>query len=102
MVFTQPKPHEGGRRQPYLGFLMDAAMSGMAHQDRAIAMGHSHASKVGEVSSRMGEDNAMGMMYVKTVVRPRVLYDMELPGGQFQGERLRKVWEKLLSKDSGR
>ena len=29
---------------------------------------------------------------------PRVLYDMELTGGQFQGERLRKVWEKLLSK----
>ena len=29
---------------------------------------------------------------------PRVLYDMELTGGQFQGERLRKVWAKLLSK----
>ena len=32
---------------------------------------------------------------------PRVLYDMvtmELTGGQFQGERLRKIWEKLLSK----
>ena len=94
VLFTQPKPHEGGRRQPYLGFLMDEAMSGMTHQDRAIAMGHSHAGKVGEVSPRMGED--MGMMYVRTVVGPRVLYDMELTGGQFQGERLRKVWEKLL------
>ena len=60
VLFTQPKPHEGGRRQPYLGFLMDEAMSGMAHQDRAMAMGHSHASKVGGVSSRMGED--MGLM----------------------------------------
>ena len=79
-----------------MGFLMDEAMSGMAHQDRAIAMGHSHASKAGEVASRMGGD--MGMMYVKTVVGPTVLYDMELTGGQFQGERLRKVWEKLLSK----
>ena len=61
-----------------------------------MAMGHSHASKVVEVSSRMGQD--MGLMYVRTVVGPRVLYDMELTGGQFQGERLRKVWEKLLSK----
>ena len=60
VLFTQPKPHDGGRRQPYLGFLLDEAMSGMAHQDRAMAMGHSHASKVGEVSSRMGED--MGLM----------------------------------------
>ena len=43
-------------------------------------MGHSHASKVGEVSSHMGED--MGMMYVRTVVGPmaRVLYDMGLTG----------------------
>ena len=62
-------------------------------------MGHSHASKVGEVtevSSRMGED--MGMMYVRTVAGPRVLYGMELTGGQIQGERLRMVWKKLLSK----
>ena len=44
----------------------------------------------------MGED--VVMMYVRTVVGPRVLYDMELTGGQFQGERLRKVWEKPLSK----
>ena len=57
-------------------------------------MGHSHASKVGELSSRMGE--GMGMMYdiVRTVVRPRVLYDMELTGGQFRGERLMKVCRK--------
>ena len=53
--------HEGGQRQPYLGFLIDEAMIGMAHQDRAIAMGHSHVRKVGEVSPRMGEDNVMGM-----------------------------------------
>ena len=30
-----------------------------------MAMGHSHASKVGEVSSRMGED--MGLMYGKVL-----------------------------------
>ena len=79
VLFTQPTPHEGGLRQPYLGFLMDEAMTGMAHQDRAIAMGHSHAAKVGEFSSRMGED--MAMMYVRTVVGPRGMYDMELTGG---------------------
>ena len=54
---------------------MDEARIGMAHQDRATAMCHSHASKVGEVVSRMDED--MGMMYdtVRTVVGPKVLYD---------------------------
>ena len=47
----------------YLGFLMDEVMSGMAHQDRAIAMGHSHASKVGEVPSRLGAREDMDMLY---------------------------------------
>ena len=30
VLFTQPKPHDGGRRQPYLGFLLDETMRGMA------------------------------------------------------------------------
>ena len=63
---------------------MDAAcaMSGMAHQDSAIAMGHSHAGQVGEVPSRMGD---MGMTDVRTVVGPRALYDIELTGASSRG-----------------
>ena len=69
----------------------------MAHQGRAMAMGQPHASKVGELASRMGDD--MGITYVRTVVGPKVLYAMELTGGGFQGERLRKVLRgRLLSK----
>ena len=43
---------------------MDEAMSGMSHQEKAMAMGHSYASTVGEVASRMGEGIMhMGMIY---------------------------------------
>ena len=37
------------------------------------------------------------MMYVRTVVEPKAMYDAELTAGELQRERPRKVWEKLLS-----
>ena len=67
-----------GRRQPYLGFLTDEALSGKAHYNKVLAMGHAQAGKVGDISAKMGED--MGLMYLKGVVGPKVLYDVELTG----------------------
>ena len=98
--FEQPKAPTTdpgiGRRQPYLGFLTDEALSGKAHYNKALAMGHAQAGKVGDISAKMGED--MGLMYLKGVVGPKVLYDMELTGMQYKPNRLRGLWEKLLSK----
>ena len=37
-------------------------------------------------------------MYLKGVVGPKVLYDVELTGMQYKPNRLRGLWEKLLSK----
>ena len=66
--FEQPSaPTTGpgiGRRQPYLGFLTDEALSGKAHYNKALAMGHAQAGKVGDISAKMGED--MGLMYLFT------------------------------------
>ena len=101
--FEQPKAPEKtpanarmGRTQPYLGFLTDECLSGKAHHSRALAIGHAQARKVGEVSAKMGED--MGLMYLKGVVGPKVLYDMELTGVEYTPTRIRQLWEKLLSK----
>ena len=76
--FEQPKAPEKtlanarmGRTQPYLGFLTDECLSGRAHHNRALAIGHAQARKVGEVSAKMGED--MGLMYLKGVVGPKAL-----------------------------
>ena len=66
--FEQPKAPERtlanartGRTHPYVGFLTDECLSGSAHHNRALAIGHAQARKVGEVSAKMGED--MGLMY---------------------------------------
>ena len=37
-------------------------------------------------------------MYLKGVVGPKVLYDVELTGMPYMPNRLRGLWEKLLSK----
>ena len=39
----------------------------------------------------------MGLMYLKGVVGPKVLYDVELTGMQYKPNRLRGLCEKLLS-----
>ena len=76
--FGQPKAPDSalanarmGRTQPHLGFLTDECLSGRAHHNRALAIGHAQARKVGEVSAKMGED--MGLMYLKGVVGPKAL-----------------------------
>ena len=100
--FSQPprstkagKPKEGGCRHPYLGFLLDEALSGSAHFDRALSRGTGFNHKVGKVSSSMGED--MGLWYLQSVVGPSVLYDTELVGPGHNTQRLKAVWEGLLS-----
>ena len=87
-----------GRTQPYLGFLTDECLSGRDHHNRALAIGHSQlqARKVGEVSAKMGED--MGLMYLKGVVGPKALYNMELTGVEYTPTRVRQLQGKLLSK----
>ena len=67
------KPLDGGCRHTYLGFLLDEAVSGSVHFDRAIARGAGFTHKVGKVSSSMGED--MGLWYLQSVVGPSCLYD---------------------------
>ena len=63
----------GGVATPTLvGFLLDEALSGSAHFDRAIARGAGFTHKVGKVSSSMGED--MGLWYLQSVVGPSCLY----------------------------
>ena len=101
--FEQPKAPEKtlanarmGRTQPYLGFLTDECLSGRAHHNRALAIGHAQARKVGEVSAEMGED--VGLMYLKGVVEPKALYDMELTGVEYTPTRIKQLWDKLLSK----
>ena len=83
-------------RHTYLGFLLDEALSGSAHFDRAIARGAGFTHKVGKVSSSMGED--MGLWYLQSVVGPSCLYDIELVGQGHDLRRLKNVWERLLSK----
>ena len=89
-----------GRTQPYLGFLTDECLSGRAHghYNRALAIGHAQARKVGEVSAKMGED--MGLMYLQGGVGPKALYDMELTGVEYtpiaRPTRVRQLWDKLL------
>ena len=94
--FEQPKAPEKtltnarmGRPQPYLGFLTDECLSGRAHHNRAFAIGHAQARKVGEVSAncKMGED--MGIMYLKGVVGPNALYEMELTWVEYTPTRVR-------------
>ena len=60
IAFSQPprstkagKPKEGGCRHPCLGFLLDEALSGSAHFDRALSRGTGFNRKVGKVSSSM-------------------------------------------------
>ena len=48
------------------------------------------------ISATMGEDT--GLLYLTGVVGPNVLYDVELTGMQYRPNRLRGLWEKLLSK----
>ena len=79
------------RRQPYLGFLTDEALSGKAHYNKALAIGHAQANKVGDISAKMGED--MGLMYLKGVVGPKDLYNVELTGMQYKPNRLQGLWE---------
>ena len=67
-----------------------------AHRNRALAIGHAHARKVGEVSAKMGED--MKLMYLKGMVGPKALYNMELTGVEYTPARVRQLWDKLLSK----
>ena len=74
LSFEEPKakkPLDGGCRHTYLGFLLDEALSGSAHFDRAIARGAGFTHKVGKVSSSMGED--MGLWYLQSVVGPSCL-----------------------------
>ena len=79
-----------------MGFLTGECLSGRAHHIRALAIGHAQARKVGEVSAKMGED--MGLMYLKGVVGPKALYDMELTGVEYIPTRIKQLWDKLLSK----
>ena len=101
--FEQPKAPEKtlanarmGRTQPYLGFLTDGCLSGRAHHSRALAIGHAQARKVVEVPAKMGED--MGLMYLKGVVGPNALDDIELTGEEYTPTRIRQLWDRLLSK----
>ena len=99
LSFEEPKakkPLDGGCRHTYLGFLLDEALSGSAHFDRAIARGAGFTHKVGNVSSSMGE--AMGLWYLQSVVGPSCLYDIELVGREHDLRHLKNVWEGLLSK----
>ena len=50
-----------GRTQPYLqlGFLTDECLSGRAHHNRSLAIGHPQARKVGEVPAKMGEGTGL-------------------------------------------
>ena len=44
----------------------------------------------------MGED--MGLVYLKGVVGPKALYDMELTGVEYTPTRVRQLGDKQLSK----
>ena len=41
----------------------------------------------------MGED--MGLMYLKGVVGPKALYNMELIGVEYTPTRVRQLWESV-------
>ena len=40
----------------------------------------------------------MGLMYLKGIVGPKAVYDMELTGVEYTPTRARQLWDKLLSK----
>ena len=42
--------------------------------------------------------NSKKVPYLKGVVGPKALYDMELTGVEYTPTRIRQLWEKLLSK----
>ena len=91
----EPKKQNYNYYHPYLGFVLDGALSGSAHFDRALSRGTGFNHKVGKVSFSMGED--MGLWYLKSVVGPSVLYATELVGPGHSTQRLKAVWEGLLS-----
>ena len=83
-----------------MGFLTDEAVNGKAHYNKALAIGHAQANTAGDMtlSAKMGEDMGLMTLYLKGVVGPKVMYDVELTGMQYKLNRLRGLWQKLLSK----
>ena len=85
----------------YLGYLLEADLSGAAHLARSLAMAKGRAPAVEAVAKVMGE--AYALQYVQTVVAPAVLYALELSpaanaGGRSRGAAaLSKVHTILLA-----
>ena len=101
LSFEEPKAKkspDGGCRHTYLGFLLDEALSGSAHFDRAIARGAGFTHKAGKVSSSMAMGEDMGLWYLQSVVGQSCLYNIELVGRGHDLKHLKNVWEGLLSK----